>query len=82
MLLNLYSAKRQWQKAVEHGEFLIAGRHKNFSIYYVMGLGYENLKNLDKALEMFKNAKALNPKSKEAQKGIERIERLRLPSKS
>lgn len=83
MLLNLYTAKGQWSKAVEHGGFLISHRHKNFSIYMVMGLAYENLKNFDMAKNMYKNAKALNPKSKEADKGIERVEILKrsgLPS--
>lgn len=85
MLLNLYSAKNQWDKAVDHGEFLISRRHKNYSIYLVMGLAYENLKKFDKAKEMYIKAKAKNPGSKEAGKGIERVEilmRSDLPSKT
>jgi tetratricopeptide (TPR) repeat protein len=83
MLLNLYSAKHRWDKAVKHGEFLISRRHKNYSIYLVMGLAYENLKEFDKAKDMYIKAKALNPDSKEAGKGIERVEILKrrdLPS--
>jgi tetratricopeptide (TPR) repeat protein len=83
MLLNLYSAKHQWDKAVEHGEFLISRGHRNYSIYLVMGLAYENLKEFDKAQEMYVKAKALNPDSREAGKGIQRIEILKkreLPS--
>ncbi|MGA1864866.1 MAG: tetratricopeptide repeat protein [bacterium] len=83
MLLNLYSAKNRWDRAIEHGEFLISRGHKNFSIFLVMGLAYENLKEFDKAEDMYIKAMALNPNSREASKAIERIEILKkreLPS--
>ena len=75
ILLNLYAAKGDWDKAAEHGEFLIKRKHANYTTYLVMGMVYIKSGALEKARDMYQRALAINPGSEEAKRALESLKR-------
>ncbi|MBN2374553.1 tetratricopeptide repeat protein [bacterium] len=77
ILLNLYGAKGDWPKVVEHGEFLISNRYGNYSTFMLMGSAYIYLNKPERAKDMYQKALEKQPGSKEA---LRALEILRMPS--